>query len=113
MSADIQARIAEIDRELIGSGFRYSGVLSPNGAEHQRAHEAMRNALTAERAALALQLPQQVTGERAGHMVIAQTLGTVWVRASEPTYAISQNEMDLHGEDPYLRFAAECGENYR
>jgi hypothetical protein len=113
MNADAQTQIDAIDRELIGTGFNYSGVLASNGAEHQRAHESRRNDLMAKRAALALQLPQQVTGERAGHMVIAHTLGTVWVRASEPVYALDQHELDLHGEDPYLRFAAECGEDYR
>jgi len=36
----IETHIAEIDRTLLGVGYNYSGVLRPDGAEHQRAHEA-------------------------------------------------------------------------
>jgi hypothetical protein len=109
----IQTRIAEIDRELIGSGFRYSGVLSSDGAERQQAHEARRSELMHERVALTAQLPQPVTGAQWGHMVIGTTLGTVTVRASAPEYSISQRELDLLGADPFLRFAAEQGEDIR
>ncbi len=56
------------------------------------------------------QPPPQVTGERAGHVVVASILGTVIVRASEREVRISEAEADR--ANAYLRFMLEMGENW-
>jgi len=109
----IQARIDAIDHELIGGGYNHSFVLSPDGADRQRAYEARRTELMGERAALALQQPKPVTGAEWGHMVIGSCLGSVTVRKCEPEVHMSQREQDLCSDDPYLRYAAQIGEDIR
>jgi hypothetical protein len=109
-ATDIQRRIDEVDGALIRAGQNANAiVLCPNATEVQQRREEITAELQRKRGELAMQLP--VTGERAGHMVIGRTLGTVTVRECEPEVHITQAELDR--DDPFLRFAAECGEDYR
>jgi hypothetical protein len=106
---EIRARIAEIEPELFGpDAYLSTSILRPLDPAAQLAREERREALRREREGLLAQLP--VTGERAGHMVIGCTLGTVIVRESEPEYRADPR--DAHGDDPMWRYMKECGENW-
>jgi hypothetical protein len=104
MSAEIRQRIAEIEAELFSrSAYFDTSILKPADPVAQVAREKRREALNAERESLLRQLP--VTGERAGHMVMNRTLGTVIVR--ESSYDEPPEKFDR--SNPFERFADEMG----
>jgi hypothetical protein len=107
--AKIRARLVEIENSLFSrAAYAPSAILSRIDPDALVAGEEYRAALRVERASLLAQLP--ATGEAAGHLVLARTLGTVYVR--EATTDAPEDD----GEDasnPYLRFAKECGEKIR
>lgn len=104
MSAETRQRIREIEAELFGrSAYLDASILRPADPAAQAAREARREALKAERESLLRQLP--VTGERAGHMVLNRTLGTVYIRESQ--YDEPPEKFDR--SNPFEKFADEMG----
>jgi hypothetical protein len=109
--ADVRARIAEIEKILFHpSANSPSHILRRPDNAALVAREQQMDALRRERANLLASLPP--TGEASGmHLVLARTLGTVYVRASEPVYQVSQRDLDR--DDPFLRHMWEMGEDWR
>jgi hypothetical protein len=111
MSAEIRARIAEIEAVLFArSAFQSSNILSPNAAQLNLAREQHFEALRKERESLLVQLPK--TGEASGqHLVMTGHFlrGTTYVRESVEEYRAWPG--DEYGDDPMWRFAQEQGWN--
>lgn len=104
MSVEIRQRIAAIEAELFQrSAYLPADILRPRDPKAQLAREEHREALRSERESLLRQLP--ITGERAGHMVLNRTLGTVYVR--ESVYEEPPEKFDR--SNPFERFADEMG----
>jgi hypothetical protein len=104
--AAIWTRINAIGCELQAlSASAGTNILRRNAADLNRAHEERSAILRQELAELQSQLPR--TGEASGmHLVFARTLGTCYVRASEPELP---SDDGYDASDPYARYEHEVG----
>jgi len=106
--AGIAKRIQAIEDQLFArSNYVNSSILSRPIPKQQLEHERQFDALRREREGLLAQLP--VTGERAGHLVLAGHFlrGTTIVRESVEEYRPAPG--DEYGGDPLWRYAREQG----
>lgn len=104
---EIRVRLVEIENELFApSAYMPNDILRRPDPVAMLAREQHREALRREREGLLAQLP--VTGERAGHLVLAGHFlrGTVIVRESELD---PPRDDGYDCTDPHQRFAREMG----
>jgi hypothetical protein len=103
---EIEARINSIGLEIDELSADSTGfVLKRNCGQLQRAYHERVAELSREIAELRSRLPK--TGEASGqHLVFARTLGTVYVRASEPE---PPPDDGYDPSDPWQRYEREVG----
>ncbi len=107
---EIRARVVEIENILNApSSYRNNAILGNPDPNDLVRSETQRRKLIAELSDLRAQLPP--TGEASGqHLVLARTLGTVYVRESEPEPLRPDPNRDT--DCPLRRAAAEFGWNF-